>query len=160
MSNETIFNWSNAKKARLFAHIIAHLLADKGGEARVPLNVLQEPRSIGFDIEDGVIVMAVDMDGVHPSTSQVMEDAVVQTSAPRVDSFEALELALEETKCARACITQNRGYDKEMACEGYESCVADGLVPALLSAVESAVADLEPREVERLAAYLLHRLKR
>jgi len=61
-----ITTWSNAKKARMFAHLIAYLAAKYGdhGELRVPLDDLGEDFTIGMAVEDGILIVAVDMDRV------------------------------------------------------------------------------------------------
>jgi hypothetical protein len=67
--------------------------------------------------------------------------------------------ALDRTEAARRCISQNRGYDKELAREAYEHVVAEELIPALLSTLEDAMADLEARKVERLARHIWKRIE-
>lgn len=61
-------SWSNAKKARVFLTIIGHLAVKHGdgGELRVPVKDLVENITIGFDEEDGELIIAVDMDTVKP----------------------------------------------------------------------------------------------
>jgi len=56
------------------------------------------------------------------------------------------------TAQARACIRQNRGHDRELAREGYEHCVNEELLPALLDVLREAAGDLDARQVEALAA--------
>lgn len=69
-----------------------------------------------------------------------------------------LSAALEFVVQARSFIAENRGPEKEEAREGYEAIVSEGLVPVLLDVVEAFVGDAPPREVERLAQYVLSRL--
>lgn len=69
------------------------------------------------------------------------------------DEYEEFVAALDQTRQARACISQNHGYDRELAREGYENAVGDTLVPALLKAIDTATSngDVEARGIERLA---------
>jgi hypothetical protein len=61
-----VADWSNAKKARTFAHIIAHLVAKYGdhGVLRVPMSKLGDGMTVGFDREGDDLLIAVDMDRV------------------------------------------------------------------------------------------------
>jgi hypothetical protein len=68
---EGIADWSNAKRARVFAHIIAKLVLERGGEVRVKLDELAR-HPVGFDVEDGELIIAVDMDDVQTSAPEVM----------------------------------------------------------------------------------------
>jgi hypothetical protein len=67
------------------------------------------------------------------------------------DEYEEFAVALAQTQEARACIGQNRGYEREQAREAYECAVGEMLVPALLKAIEAAAGDVEARDIERLA---------
>lgn len=70
---------------------------------------------------------------------------------PSPGSHSKLADALERVRFARACIAENRGPDKELARESYEASIADELVPALMDAIDTAVGDMQGRNVERLA---------
>lgn len=69
-----------------------------------------------------------------------------------------LAQSLKAVRYARGCISgQREGFDRSLAEEGYESAVAE-MEPILHRAVELATGDLPPREVERLAEWLIARL--
>lgn len=74
--------------------------------------------------------------------------------------YAALADALNEAAIARACISQNRGPDKEEARQAYEYAIAETVVPALSQAIDTAAGDLDARDVERLADAVLKMLIR
>ena len=76
------------------------------------------------------------------------------------EQYEDLARVLSEVYVMRRCISENRGHDKELARESYESFVGNELAEALTKAVEAAIGDLEPREVEQLAELLMKRLNK
>jgi hypothetical protein len=57
-------DWSNAKRARIFAHVIGHLTVKYGrGVLRIPMRVLEEGfPTVGFDRDGDDLLIAVDMD--------------------------------------------------------------------------------------------------
>ena len=71
-------------------------------------------------------------------------------------TIERLETGLCFVAEARTCIRQNRGYEKEQAREGYEAAVSEELLPWLTMAIE----DMDARDVEQVARFVLKRLKR
>lgn len=75
------------------------------------------------------------------------------------DEYIAFEEAINRANEAKACISQNRGYDRELAREGYHSVISEELVPAYQKAIDFAMEDLEPGEIHRLANKLLILLK-
>jgi hypothetical protein len=61
--DDDMSRWSNRKKADLFLQLLTHTVARLGGEVRVPLDELVSfAPDIGFAVEDGKMVIAVDMD--------------------------------------------------------------------------------------------------
>ena len=91
--------------------------------------------------------------GAHPVEPESVPEVPSREAlvAALVLSRDSLREALERAEAARLCIGQNRGYDKELAGEAYESCVAEELCPALLAAVEDSFGDVPARFVESLA---------
>lgn len=57
-------NWSNAKRARIFAHIIGHLAMEHGddGVLRVPMSKLDGDMRVGFDSDGSDLLIVVDQD--------------------------------------------------------------------------------------------------
>lgn len=54
-----------------------------------------------------------------------------------VSAWSKLSQALEEVDQAKACIAENRGYDKELAREAYGNALAESLLPAMRDALEA-----------------------
>lgn len=66
--HEENFNrWSNAKKARIFAHVIGHLALKFGedGVLKIPFETFDSEMTVGFDREGDDFLIAVDMDDHH-----------------------------------------------------------------------------------------------
>lgn len=61
---DNVADWSNAKKARIFAHVIGHLarLYGNHGELRVPLSAFDANMRVGFDKDGDDLLIVVDMD--------------------------------------------------------------------------------------------------
>ena len=61
---DNVADWSNAKKARIFAHVIGHLARIHGdhGVLRVPLSALEGNMRVGFDKDGDDLLIVVDMD--------------------------------------------------------------------------------------------------
>lgn len=64
-----VADWSNAKKARIFAFVIGHLARVYGdhGEIRVPMSTFEEDMRVGFDRDGDDLLIVVDMDGFKES---------------------------------------------------------------------------------------------
>ena len=59
--------WSNAKKARTFAHLLSHLavkLGSPAGELRISKKEIEKFRPVGFAIDGDDYLIVVDMDDV------------------------------------------------------------------------------------------------
>jgi len=76
------------------------------------------------------------------------------------DSYQKLKTALDEAAAARACIAQNRGYEKDQAREGYDEVISSEVAPALSQALEDASGDIESRDIEKLGHVLLKLLEK
>jgi hypothetical protein len=73
-----------------------------------------------------------------------------------LDPIAMLDGAMVRVAFARSCIGGQRGaYDKELARESYASSINEELRPAISVAIEHALEELEPREVERLGVVVL-----
>lgn len=88
-------------------------------------------------------------------------DAGFHGEAPTLDGALArLAEARGRAAQARACVGQNRGPDRELAREGYEQCVADELLPALLAVLGEASGEVPARSIEAMAARVERFLER
>lgn len=76
------------------------------------------------------------------------------------DSYQKLKMALDESAEARACIAQNRGYEKDQAREGYDEVVSSEVLPALIQALDDASGDIESKDIEKLGHVLLKLLEK
>jgi hypothetical protein len=61
---DNVADWSNAKKARIFAHVIGHLARKFGedGELRIPMSTFEKDMRVGFDKDGDDLLIVVDMD--------------------------------------------------------------------------------------------------
>ncbi len=82
--------------------------------------------------------------------------SIPESLSKRVDDLEA---SLDAARDARACISQNRGYEREQAREGYEHAVGE-LAVAREEAVRELASEIPDRDVERLAVAVLRVLRR
>lgn len=70
--SDGIASWSNAKKARFFLAVIAHLTAKHGdhGELRIKLADIETRITLGVDTDDGDLILAVDMDSIEVGSDE------------------------------------------------------------------------------------------
>lgn len=71
-----------------------------------------------------------------------------------------LEEALDQAAKAKKCIKQNKGYDKHLAAEGYESAVYEMVGPALVDAVEALVEEAYYDDIYKISSKMLVLLKK
>lgn len=90
-------DWSNAKKARIFLTLIGHLAVKYGdrGELRIKRDEIEGDVTIGFDQEDGELIIAVDMDTVD-DTSAVSRDELVRLLGKAFTEIRAIRGAMSK----------------------------------------------------------------
>ena len=66
--------------------------------------------------------------------------------------------ALDEVRKAKACIAQNRGYEKEQAREGYDAAVCEVLIPAIEEAFTVVIEAEDPKRIVRIANFIRNEL--